>query len=168
MRLLGVVLVCLGVTLSFPTLTLWFGKLSTRIFDPHYAWMFWLGIGIAIGASACSRLRLLEARSHGEDGGPSFVYLRNEARLIRVAIRYKWVRILLSCFDQDVVAFERVLVSLHGFPPLPETAFSNAEGMRATAEYIRRILPNLSAQNVEEARAAATRYSRQISRKRVA
>lgn len=133
--------------------------LLDRLVDPAFVWLFWLGIGFALGAIAYSFLRRLEETSRGRLGGPSFVYLRWEARLIRYAIAWPWLRKISSDFEKDLHDLNQVLTSVHGFPALPAATFGNERALEKTSEYLRLILPNLRARHLDEARASALRLT---------
>jgi len=139
------------------------GSFRERVIDSNSAWLFWLGIGLAVGFAISSRIRRLEEASRGRLGGPSFRYLRWQARAIRAAIAFPWLRRISGDLDSDLVDLNRVLSNVHGLPPLPTTTFADQSGLLHTSEYLRLILPNLTARHIAEARASATRYIWQIA-----
>lgn len=129
-----------------------------RLFDDHFAWCIWLGVGIAVGAYVHSRTRRLEETTRGRLGGPSMRYIRWEIRAIRLAIRFKWLRALSADLDRDLVDLNAVLVA-RDFPPLPSLSLSDRSGMLQTDEYLRRIAPHISEKHFAEARIVAERFT---------
>lgn len=130
---------------------------------PDFAWLFWLGIGTAIGAVVNSRIRRIEETSRGRLGGPSFLYLRWEAKMIRLAIRMPVLRKLSADFDRDLADMNDILTGVHNMPALPATTFIDAEKLSQTSEYLRLVLPNLDSSHVDEARESAARYVARIT-----
>lgn len=134
-----------------------------RIVDPHLGWLFWLAIGGIAGVQIASRLRRLEETSRGRLGGPSFWYIRCEARLIRWAIIWPWLRHISSDIDQDLADLNHILTTVHGFPNMPAVTFSDPVALAQTSKYLRLVLPNLNAANIDEARDDARNYLTRIS-----
>lgn len=133
------------------------------VVDPGFVWLFWLGIGAAIGAVVGSKIRRLEETSRGRLGGPSFSYLRWEAKTIRLAIRFPILRKLSADFERDLADLNSVLTVVHHMPPLPATTFADEEKLKQTSEYLRLVLANLDRTNIDEARETATRYVARIN-----
>lgn len=138
------------------------------IFDPLGAWIIWLGLGIAVGGALFSYSQGVEDQMRGRQGGPPFWYLRAQAHLVRLGIRFRWFQRLNRDLDANLANLSWILTELHGFPKLPASHFGEDEDqLRLTGEYLRLITPNLSAIHLDDAKAAANRFKRQPKEKRL-
>lgn len=139
------------------------------IFDPAGAWIIWLVLGTMLGGHLYSSARGFEDRMRGGLGGPPFWYLRLQARLVRVGINHRWWQRLNRDLDANLENLSSVLTQVHGLPMLPATHFQAPEDdLVLTGEYLRLVIPNLSAAHINEARATAGRFVRRSKKKRLA
>ncbi len=138
------------------------------IFDPAGAWMVWFFLGLAAGSFLYNYGRSFEDRMRGRLGGPPFWYLRIQAHLVRFGIRFRWFQRLNRDLDANLENLSRILTELHGLPKLPATHFGEGEDqLRLTGEYLRLITPNLTAIHIDEAKAAANRFTREPKEQRL-
>lgn len=134
----------------------------SQVIDPDLAWMFWLGIGLWVGAASHSMIRRREEATMRRPGGPTLQSIRRTSRWIRWAIALPWLRRLSHDFESDLVWLNSALTDIHGFPPLPSSTFENGLELIQTSEYLRRIIPHLTAEHLGEAKFSAIRYCRQL------
>ncbi|NCP23898.1 MAG: hypothetical protein GW854_07100 [Erythrobacter sp.] len=138
------------------------GRLANVAFDPAGAWLFWFSLGGIVGGILYGYGRKLEDRARGKVGGPPFWYLRMQARIVRFGIKYPRFERLFADISASLESLGQTLPEVHGFPRLPAENFNRgSEELLQTREYLRRILPHLSAKHIVEAKLTANRFSRQ-------
>ncbi len=143
----------------------YFNGVLDLVFDPAGAWIFWLGIGGILGGILYGYGRNLEDRTRGRHGGPPFWYLRMQAKLVRFGIRHRWFERCIRDVDASLESLALVLPDVHGMPKLPADTFhDDQDKLLLTREYLRRILPHLSARHIDEGRLSARSFSQQSKR----
>lgn len=131
------------------------------IFDPAGAWMIWLCLGAILGGHLYSYGRGFEDRIRSRQGGPPFWYLRLQARSVRFGIKHRWYQRLNRDLDANLENLSSILTNVHKFPKMPATHFGASDDeLILTAEYLRLVIPNLSAGHIDEARATAKRFKK--------